>query len=372
MSLAKLKSALQRKAPEAAQENQLTMINNHVNEPEKYAPLFNKLKPFSGTVKAGFNVDFVGVLVDNSFREMWGIDASSNVDRHVTTSLPVIHRTKLNNATNASGRNSHDNDEGWFETLGWVMAAQEARGTFVGVSLGAHYGHQLSGVRKVLDQINPMPSKLVAVEAGPENCEWIARHFAQNGIPQEDYWIIPMAIGANNDPIFFPIGGPGTGGNNCFSTNEPGARANYVDEFIKGGNTEEALRNLLLHNTTGINKDILPGVEASRAEIKLVSAVTLADILGPFNRVDYLESDIQQSELIAFPPYMDLLKRKVRHIHLGTHGGPTHTLLHDLFVRDGWEIIFSYPGDGDYESQLGYIKTNDGILSVMNPDLAYD
>ena len=52
----------------------------------------------------------------------------------------------------------------------------------------------------------------------------------------------------------------------------------------------------------------------------MVSAVTLQDILGPFDSVDYVESDIQQSEILVFPPSMQLLKRKVRRVHIGTHG----------------------------------------------------
>ena len=60
------------------------------------------------------------------------------------------------------------------------------------------------------------------------------------------------------------------------------------------------------------------------AEIKLVSAVTLRDVLAPFELVDYLDFDIQQSEIIVFPPFLDLLKRKVRRIHIGTHGKDVH------------------------------------------------
>ena len=67
------------------------------------------------------------------------------------------------------------------------------------------------------------------------------------------------------------------------------------------------------------------------AEIKLVSAVTLRDVLAPFEFVDYLDSDIQQSEIIVFPPFLDLLKRKVRRIHIGTHGKDVHRSLHELF-----------------------------------------
>ena len=69
------------------------------------------------------------------------------------------------------------------------------------------------------------------------------------------------------------------------------------------------------------------------AEIKLMSCVTLKDLISPFDVVDYLESDIQQSEIVVFPPFIDLLRRKVRRILIGTHGIDVHHSLHELFCR---------------------------------------
>jgi hypothetical protein len=95
----------------------------------------------------------------------------------------------------------------------------------------------------------------------------------------------------------------------------------------------------------------------------------LNEILGPFDTIDYLEADIQQSEILVFPPFIDLLRRKVRRIHIGTHGKDVHSALHDLFADSGWEMIFSYEPNGHFESSLGAFETNDGVLTVRNPDL---
>src|SRR5690242_17502576 len=102
---------------------------------------------------------------------------------------------------------------------------------------------------------------------------------------------------------------------------------------------EQSLRDLLLHNSTGIR---IPRksdrTRTLEAEIRFVRAGTLGDVLGPFDFVDYLESDIEESEILVFAPFMDLLKKKVRRIHIGTHGKAVHWKLHDLFVRDSWEV----------------------------------
>ena len=121
-------------------------------------------------------------------------------------------------------------------------------------------------------------------------------------------------------------------------------------------------------NSTGLTKNLVEG-ENFPAEIKMVSAVTLQDILSPFDVVDYVESDIQQSEILVFPPFMTLLKRKVRRVHIGTHGLEVHNALLQLFERDRWEIVFNYEPNSKFASPLGNFSTNDGVLTVVNPGL---
>jgi hypothetical protein len=198
--------------------------------------------------------------------------------------------------------------------------------------------------------------------------EWHVRPGLGHGIDPEAQWLIEAAISDRNEPVFFPVGSPGLGAQNCVATNEKDARQRYFQEFVAQGRTEEALRNLLLRNTTGIEMDIIAG-QGHMGEIKLISSVTLEDVLGPFSRVDFLEADIQQSEIVVFPPYIDLLKRKVRRIHLGTHGPEVHRAMHDLFADKGWEIVFSFAPETAYETPIGGFRTNDGILSVVNPEL---
>jgi hypothetical protein len=322
-----------------------------MNDLRSYADIFKGVKPWSGPVPAGYLVDFLGTLTDARFRIPFGIDPAAVGGGPVATRLPVI-----------------EDGEGWFEAVNWVEAARQARGRYVMVTLGACYAAQAVGAYRALQTLNPMPCKLVAVEPEPENCQWIRRHMRDNSIDPEDHWLIPLAISDRNDPVLFPVGSPGTGAQNCVSTNERIAREIYAREIIAGGRLEEALRNLLVHNTTGLTKDLVPGSNFM-AEIKLVSATTLADVLGPFDCIDYLESDIQQSEILVFPPFIDLLKRKVRRIHIGTHGKDVHRSLHRLFAEHAWDIVFSYEPNGKFESPIGGFVTNDGVLTVTNPTL---
>ena len=323
------------------------------NRMELYADLFQGLSPWSGEVPKGYLVDFAGTLTDAEFRAMFGIDPGTVGGGPVVTRLPVM-----------------EDGEGWFEAANWVLAAREAKTRFVMITLGACYGAQAVGSYRVLQQLNPMPCKLVALEPVPENLEWVARHFRDNGLDPDEHWLVPHAIAGNTAPILFPIGAPGSGAQNSIATNGRDARQFYVDVFTKAGPeaANTALRNLLLHNTTGLSRDLVPGMDF-KAEIQLVSALTLRELLSPFDRVDYLESDIQQSEIEVFPPFVDLLRRKVRRIHIGTHGKDVHWALHDLFAQNGWNIQFSFEPNGRFDTPLGSFETNDGVLTVVNPDL---
>ena len=325
-----------------------------MNRLEDYTNFFSDVRPWSGHVPRGFTADFLGIFTDCKFQVLSGIDPESVGGGHQQTTLPVV----------GDGNNA----EGWFEMVNWLAAAREARDRYVMITLGACYGAQAVGAYRAVQLVNPMPCKLVAVEPVPKNFEWVAQHMRTNGIDPVQNWLLQVAIGSSNDPVYFPVGAPGTGANNSYATNEIAARKHYVETFVREARTEAALRNLIMHNTTGLEKDLVPGRNA-KAEIKLLSCVTLKDLISPFDVVDFLESDIQQSEIIVFPPFIDLLRRKVRRILIGTHGEDVHATLHKLFAEKGWEIVFSYKPNSTHDSALGRFVTNDGVLTVRNPDL---
>jgi hypothetical protein len=325
------------------------MTKVETNRIDNYGDIFKDIQPWSGFVPRGYLVDFLGVLTDARFRTCFGLDPASVGGGDVQTRLLTI-----------------GDGEGWFEAVNWVVAANEARGHFTMVTLGACYAAQAVGSYRTLQLLNPMPYKLIAVEPDPENYEWVKRHMRDNGIDVEKQWLIQAALSDRNTPVLFPVGAPGTGANNCISTNEDKSRQIYAAQIIASGHAEEAVRNLIIKNSTGIMKDLVPG-ENFHAEIKILSAITLNDVLGPFDFIDYVESDIQQSEIVVFPAALDALKCKVRRVHIGTHGKDVHWSLHEMFEREGWNIVFSYEPNATHETALGTFVTNDGILTVRNP-----
>jgi len=350
-----------RQSGTAATQAPLGESREIVNGLEAFADVFKGIEPWSGYVPPQFIVDFLGMQIDIEFHPMLFTDPNFKPEvvggSFERTAIPLL----------ADVRTPAD-AEAWFEAVDWVVSAREANDRYVMITLGANYGAQAVGAYRALQIVNPLPYKLVAVEPVPGNLEWIRRHMQNNNVDPDEQWIVPLAISDSIEPVFFPVGAPGVGSNNCYSTNERAARMQYADDFIASGKSAEALRNLLMNNTTGITKHAVSGHDFD-TEIKLVSSITLEELLSPFERVDLLEADIQQSEILVFPPFIELLRRKVRRIHIGTHGDDVHTALHDLFADHGWDIIFSIKPNSKFESALGNFETNDGVLTVRNPDI---
>ena len=148
-----------------------------MNRLEHFASLLDAVPPFSGMVPAGYTVDFLGTLTDVRFRERLPREPDSDAPRHVTTQAPTI----------ADG-------EIWFEAVDWLVAAREARQRFVMMTLGAWYGAQAVGSYRALQSLNPLPAKLVVVEAEPSKWDYITQHLRDNGIDPTAHWLVPTAI----------------------------------------------------------------------------------------------------------------------------------------------------------------------------------
>ncbi|MBC8240451.1 MAG: hypothetical protein ISR50_08120 [Alphaproteobacteria bacterium] len=320
-----------------------------------YQNVFDDIEPFKGSVPAGFIVDPFGQLTEAEFRTIWLDDPDWERDREVELAMPTAVA-----------------DESWFEVVNWVEAAREARNSYVMMTLGACYGAQAVGSYLVLQKLNPMPALLVAVEGVSDNIDWVNRQFRNNGIDPQEHWIIEAALSTDNQPVLFPVGGAGLGNQSSSTLNSPEGRQRLAKSILDVGQADAALTNILTTNGTGVKVQLIPDVDHdTSAELRFVSAITLKNLLAPFKRVDYIEADLQFAEIATIPPAIEELTRKVRRIHLGTHSDEIHGSLEKLFREFGWEVVFSYLPHRSFETPYGNWTNDDGVLTVVNPALAY-
>ena len=186
--------------------------------------MLSKVTPWSGHVPDGYATDFLGILRDENF--LWNnMGPFTPGGGYVTPELPTL-------ATFG---------ETYFEIADWFYSALDASDQYVVVSLGASYGSQLVGAWKTLQAVNPMPAHLVAVEPVPVNCEWTRKHMLDNGINPDEHSIIQAALGADNEPILFPIGAPGTGVTSAIGVNSASSRQVYFNLFQQSDQSDRIL-----------------------------------------------------------------------------------------------------------------------------------
>jgi hypothetical protein len=85
-----------------------------------------------------------------------------------------------------------------------------------------------------------------------------------------------MVVSDCASPVLFYTGPAGWGASNCYFARVPLERQKLLDAIIADGRAKETLRDLLLHNSTGITKT-LPWKSEPVTELKSVSAITLQE-----------------------------------------------------------------------------------------------
>ena len=82
-----------------------------------------------------------------------------------------------------------------------------------------------------------------------------------------------------------------------------------------------------------------------------------------------MDVDIQHAEIQVIPPTLELLRRKVRLLSIGTHTIDIHRDLSQLFRQSGWRTINCVEPYGHHIRGDEAFDNSDGVLTVENPDL---
>jgi hypothetical protein len=98
---------------------------------------------------------------------------------------------------------------------------------------------------------------------------------------------------------------------------------------------------------------------------------TIEYLLRNVEIMDILHIDVQGAEKDTVPAEFDILSKKVRRIHMGTHGAEVHAKMLETFKS--WRVEWNYVGGGlsakPTITPYGPVRFNDGVLGVVNPAL---
>jgi FkbM family methyltransferase len=223
------------------------------------------------------------------------------------------------------------NDE-YFEWIDVLESAVLAQDRFTMIELGAGYGRWLVRGALATRCYHPeMPMRLIGVEAEPTHFEWMKQHFRDNKINPDEHELIEAAVDEKDGEVFFHDSG------------DPDS--NY-------------------------GQSIARDIQQPGETIRRVKAVSLTSILDKLDGVDLIDLDIQGAEYIVLRSAIDALNRKVKRIHIGTHGHDIERDLRKLFREHGWYKANDYSCQTTALTEWGEVVFGDGVQTWINPLLS--
>ena len=287
-------------------------------------------------VPRGYGVDFLGTKMNGEFNA--GMYTYPQ-DTQVQTSYPMI-------------------DDEYFEWIDLLESVVAAQGSYTMLDLGAGFGRWAVRAACALRQTKPqVPFQLIAVEAEPTVFQWMRRHFQDNGIDPNRYTLIHGAISEMPGEALFYIGGP-RGGPYDRNPNDWYGQFLTKDNDLTGGYEDDG-------EYCGFK------VKRHRSNWRSIAvpSVSLGRLLADAQTVDLIDMDIEGQELPSVQSNIDELDRKVRRLHIGTHGKEIEEGLRQLLSTHGWNCLADYSLHSTTETPWGLISFDNGVQSWVNPSL---
>ncbi len=286
--------------------------------------IFKRFDPWQGEVEPDYSVNFLGVVTRNSYA---GLE-SKHSKQFVRLSLP-------------------DFNEEYFEWIDLLEAVIHAKERYTMIELGAGYGRWLINAVAALKRVKSFPYTLIGVEPEPTHFEWMRLHFKDNGVNPRRSRLIKAAAAGKDGSLWFYVGRPAEWYGQAIAATVP---------------MPTSMFQRLRVNITGKAK-------VGNEEVRKVRAVSLNTILRRLTTVDLIDLDVQGAELEVLAAARDPLHKKVKRVHIGTHGAEIESGLRVLFNGLGWQNINDYGCGCECDTPYGKIQFQDGVQTWVNTQL---
>ena len=223
------------------------------------------------------------------------------------------------------------------------------------VELGAGYGRwavraALAARNKGIQQI-----RIGLAEAEPAHLRFLKRHLLDNNIRPEEAMVHECAVSDENGSVEFYIGSPVDFGKDTPRT-WYGHSMSKDYEQVAGLPTETTETTETYHD-----RPVLTYPSGWKAVI--VEKTDIRKILCQHEEIDLLDLDVQGEELRTLTASTDLLNRRVKRLHIGTHGPELEEGLRKLLGKRGWLLVRDYGCHKVNLTPFGEVQFVDGVQS---------
>ena len=222
-----------------------------------------------------------------------------------------------------------------FEWATIAETIQAAGSRYVMADLGAGYGRWLVNAALLARRFGRIPF-LIGVEAEDQHFLWMKEHLADNEISSAEQSLFHAPITGKRQHVPFTIG----------------------------------------HAMDWYGQAVLPSAEAGfgnwpNARVEMRRSVVLEDVIADIPNVDLLDLDIQGMEAEVVSSSIELIARRVKRLHIGTHSREIEETLRGLMTAAHFEPRFDYPcRTAHHPTPAGPVDFGDGVQSWVNPRLA--
>jgi FkbM family methyltransferase len=246
-------------------------------------------------------------------------------------------------------------DEEYFEWIDLLETVMLAREQFTMLELGAGYG-RWAARGALAARRRGLAVRLGVVEAEPQHVIWLREHLALNGIATREYRLFEAAVSDEPGTTVFYVAMP-----EGYASNS--AREWYGQAIA--GSAHEAAEADVQELYCGRPLIALPagwkGVE--------VPLITVAKVLEHYDLVDLADLDVQGEEAKVIRAGIEVVSRKVRRLHIGTHGRDIESELRETLRSAGWQCLRDYACQQWNRTPFGWLQFGDGVQSWINPRL---
>lgn len=300
-------------------------------------PIFSEMPRWRGRREPGFFYNFLGVKTRNYYVNQKDTLVPKNSQKK--PDLEIIPRLP-------------DFDSEYFDWIEILDSVKSAKDKFVMIELGAGYGRWMVNAAVGVRLMNPVPVKLVAVEAEPIHYTWIKEHFADNGINPKNHQIINKAVSPKTSLVRFWIGNP----------------SEWYGQMIAHDQTYSHSDVLKFHINSLI-RPLLPNRRRIPEDKKTIfmKSISLNRILSDHQIVDLVSMDIQEMEFLVIEDSLRQLNQKVKKIHIATHLPELEEKIRALMHHNKWKNSVDYRCMSTNKTPYGDIYFQDGIQTWINP-----
>jgi FkbM family methyltransferase len=220
-----------------------------------------------------------------------------------------------------------------FEWHSLACAIRDARDRFVFVELGAGHG-KWSVSAALVCRRRGLPCDVIAVEAEPTHYKMMKAHFEDNGLDWREHTLIEAAVAPEAGEVHFTVG------------------------------AADAWWGQAILPTPDYGYGAIEGVS-----VKSVPAVTVSSILETVDRVDLIDMDIQGAEAGVIAASVEVLGKKVRRLHIGTHSAEVEAQIRATLSRAGWRPRWDFPCESEVRTPYGRVLFEDGVQAWRNSRL---